>query len=67
MGWSSVKVNLGCYCFVRLGDMMGSFATFETVLVILAPTSQKADPTQVIKQVVEIRTVVDKIVFKEST
>jgi hypothetical protein len=46
----------------------GEKGAFETVLVILAPTSQKADPTQVIKQVVEIRTVVDKnkVVFKES-
>jgi hypothetical protein len=41
----------------------GQTGAFETVLVILAPNAQNADPAQVIQQVVKVKT---EVVFKDS-
>jgi hypothetical protein len=62
-GWSLQGFDDGVYLLdVIVNTPNGQRGAFETVLVILAPNAQEANPTQVINQVFKTDT---KIVFKE--
>jgi hypothetical protein len=61
--WSLQGFDDGVYLLDVIVNMpSGEKGAFETVLVILAPNTQNADPNQVIKQVVKTDT---KVVFRD--
>jgi hypothetical protein len=61
--WSLQGFDDGVYLLDVIANMPnGERGAFETMLVILAPNTQKADPNQVIKQVVKTDT---KVVFRD--
>ena len=63
--WSLQGFDDGVYLLDVIVNMPdGSKGAFETVLVILAPNSQEVNPTQVIQQVVKVKTDT-KLVFRD--
>lgn len=66
--WSLQGVDDGVYLLDVIVNMPnGQTGAFETVLVILAPNAQEANPTQVINQVikVETKTKTKEIIFND--